>query len=113
MKIEDYSFGEIEINGKKFTEDVIIFPGRVESEWWRKKGHELNPRDIDDILDFGPDVLVVGKGSSGKMDVSENVKDLLDEDDIELISEKTDGAVETYNDLRGEKTVVAALHLTC
>ncbi|MFB6088347.1 MAG: Mth938-like domain-containing protein [Candidatus Aenigmatarchaeota archaeon] len=113
MKIEDYSFGKIEINGRKFTEDVIIFPDRVESEWWRKNGHELNPRDIGEILEYGPDVLVVGTGTSGRMKVLNDVESLLKEHGIDLIKEKTDKAVESYNELRGKKKVVAALHLTC
>ncbi|MFB6076347.1 MAG: Mth938-like domain-containing protein [Candidatus Aenigmatarchaeota archaeon] len=113
MKIEDYSFGKIEINGKKFTEDVIIYPDRLESEWWRKKGHELNPRDISEILEYGPDVLVVGTGSSERMKVPENIEKLLKEHDIELVKEKTSKAIESYNELRGKRKVVAALHLTC
>ncbi len=36
MKISDYSFGNITINGETYTKDVIIYPDRIFSLWWRK-----------------------------------------------------------------------------
>ena len=41
MRIDRYAFGNIVIDGKAYTKDVIIFPDRVYSPWWRKDGHFL------------------------------------------------------------------------
>ena len=46
--IDSYHFGQIMINGEKYSSDVIIFPDRVQGEWWRKKGHELGLEDISE-----------------------------------------------------------------
>jgi hypothetical protein len=33
-KIESYHFGEIVIDGRRYSSDVIIYPDRVEGQWW-------------------------------------------------------------------------------
>ena len=44
--IDSYSFGEIVINGKRYTSDVIIFSDSVDDNWWRKSGHLLHKDDL-------------------------------------------------------------------
>ncbi len=53
MKIEHYSFGTITIDGKSYTSDVIIYPERVDSSWWRKQGHSLHIVDLKDVIPAG------------------------------------------------------------
>ncbi len=50
MNIEHYSFGKIIINGKTYTSDVIIYPEKVDSSWWRKQGHSLYIDDLKDVI---------------------------------------------------------------
>lgn len=111
--IESYSFGEIIIDGQRFTNDVIIFPNRVMGNWWRDEGHSLQPQDIDEIVEEGPEVLVVGTGASGLMSVPEETRDYVESKGIELIVEDTESACKTFNDLEDSREAVAALHLTC
>ena len=35
-KVESCSFGEIVIDGKHYSNDVIIYPTRVDDHWWRR-----------------------------------------------------------------------------
>jgi len=112
-KIERYTFGEIVIDGKHYSNDVIIYPTRVNSHWWREEGHSLAPEDIWDVLQAPPDVLVIGQGSAAQMDVPYGTRHKLHEAGIEVIAEPTERACKTYNRLRARKRVVAALHLTC
>jgi hypothetical protein len=42
-KIESYRFGEIVIDGRRYSNDVIIYPDRVDGKWWREEGHSLVP----------------------------------------------------------------------
>jgi hypothetical protein len=49
-EIEKYSFGKMVINGKTYTQDLIIYPDSIEDSWWRKKGHSLVPEDIPRVL---------------------------------------------------------------
>lgn len=112
MNIDSYSFGRIVIDGKLYTQDVIVFSDRVFSPWWRKEGHYLHKKDLVEILEPKPAILIIGKGYSGVMKVPDNLIDELKDMEIKVIAEKTTEAVKRFNELKGEK-VVAALHLTC
>lgn len=111
--IESYSFGEIEIDGKKYTNDVIIFPNHVKGNWWRKEGHRLNPEDIEDVIEASPDTLIVGTGANGRMTVPDETRNYIESEDIDLIVERSRGAVKKFNEIAGEMDTVAAIHLTC
>lgn len=111
--IDSYSFGSITVNGSRYTSDVIIYPDRVESSWWRKEGHNLCMEDLQEVLQYRPEVLVIGKGKPGLMAVGADLIKQLARLGIEAHAAPTSKAVKLYNRLRGEKKVVAALHLTC
>lgn len=111
--IESYEFGRVVIDGRAYTSDVIIFPNRVKSGWWRREGHKLHVEDIEEAIKERPEALVVGTGYSGLMEIPRQTADHLRLKGIELIAENTGKAVETYNRLSKSKRVIAALHLTC
>lgn len=110
--IEAYSFGRITIDGKQYTNDVIIFPERLESSWWRKEGHRLQLVDLEDVFAENPKTLVVGTGHDGVMKVDDEVRSFCSEKGIELIELRTAEAVKKYNELAGPG-VIGAFHLTC
>jgi len=112
-QIESYRFGRIVIDGESYDQDVIVLPDQVIGGWWRKEGHALHPDDLEAVFEARPEVLVVGKGASGRMQVTEEARQALQEASIELVALSTEKAVETYNNVRKERTVAAALHLTC
>ena len=114
MEIEAYKFGYIRINGVEYDRDVIIFPDRVSAGWWRKEGHRLSTDDLTEVLEYGPEVLVVGTGAHGVMKVPQAVAEKLEARGIEVRVTKTGEAVEAFNELiaAGRRTV-AVLHLTC
>ena len=113
MKVEHYSFGKITIDGKTYTSDVIIYPGRVDSSWWRKEGHNLQVVDLSDVINAKPEILIVGTGSSGLMKVPKETLSHLESKGIEVYIALTEKTVELFNKLRKDKIVIAALHLTC
>lgn len=113
MKIDYYSFGRITIDGKDYSSDVIIYPDRVDSSWWRKEGHRLDIEDLKDILESKPEVLIVGTGDYGTMVVPGETEEFLKRKGIKLIALMTKDATETFNKLSGSGKVIAALHLTC
>ncbi|NTW59702.1 MAG: hypothetical protein HGB21_03775 [Nitrospirae bacterium] len=113
MKIDSYSFGRIVIDGKTFTSDVIIYPGRVDASWWRKEGHLLQLADLSEPLQAKPHVLVIGTGYAGVMRVPRETIDRIAGLGIEVTVERTSKAVGLYNELEGRRTVIAALHITC
>ena len=111
--IDSYRFGQVVVNGERYTSDVIIFPDRVRSDWFRKAGHQLRLEEIAEIMTENPEVLVVGTGASGLMTVLAEVEKALETQGIELIAETTDKACHTYNQLCQSRRAVAALHITC
>lgn len=112
-KIESYGFGHITIDGKSHSQDVIILPDRVIGNWWRNEGHSLGPNDLDAVFEVKPDVLIVGQGAYGRMDVPAGTREAIQAAGIEVIVQKTAQAYQTYNQMREKRKVAAALHLTC
>ncbi|MFC1932941.1 MTH938/NDUFAF3 family protein [Chloroflexota bacterium] len=72
--IDSYRFGEIVINGKSYSSDIVISPDRVRDNWCRKTGHELCLEDIAEVIAGNPEVLVVGTGASGLVKVLPEVE---------------------------------------
>jgi len=113
MIIDSYGFGSITVDGKTCCSDVTIFPDRIDSDWRRKSGHLMSEEDIVEILEYGPEMLIIGTGKSGLMKVDSKVVERLDSLGIEYIIKKTDDAVMEYNKLEEKDKVVCAFHLTC
>ena len=111
--IDSYSFGNITIDNQKFTKDLIIYPDYINSNWRRKTGHLLTEDDIAEILDYEPEILIIGTGSRGLMKVDEILKAKLKALKIEFIIKKTSEAVNEYNEIYKDNKVVCAIHLTC
>ena len=114
MKIDHYKFGEIVIDGQAYNRDLLILADRVAAGWWREEGHKLALADLDEVLADPPQVLVVGTGRYGRMSVPPETQQALAARDVELVTQPTKAACQTYNDLASAgRRVVAALHLTC
>jgi len=95
-------------------EDLIVFPDKIRSTWWRKQGHSLAVEDLQDVLEFKPEVLVVGKGASGLMEIPAPTQNALQDEGIEVIAQNTSQACNTFNEqIEAGKKVVGAFHLTC
>ena len=121
MRIDSYSFGIMKVGGTEYRGDLIVFasrgagaPDRVKSGWWRTEGHILAIEDLDDVLAFKPEVLVIGKGASAMMEVPASIVKTLQQEGIEVIAENTGQAWRIFNEQAEKgKKVVGAFHLTC
>jgi len=114
MDISGYRFGKIDIGGRTYASDVIITPERVIEGWWRQQGHALAVADLDNVVAARPDVLVIGTGYFGRMSVSQEARQYLEAQGIQVHDARTGEAVHDFNRRqRGPGRVVAALHLTC
>ncbi len=111
--IDAYAFGTVTVDGRTYSSDVIIYPDHVDPSWWRKEGHNLSLEDLEGVLHYDPEVLVIGQGKPGLMNVSRQLVERIREQGIEVIMAPTAEAVRRYNELAGQKKVVATLHLTC
>ncbi len=111
--VDSYSFGRMVISGNIYTSDLIIFPNRINSSWWRKTGHHLCLEDLQDIFREDFDVLIVGTGYMGLMKVDDEVIQHSKCAGFDLIIDKTNMAVDKYNKIFNQKKTIAAFHLTC
>lgn len=121
--IDSYEFGRICVNGEVYKEDIIIFsvkggsasgrPDYVKSNWRRKQGHHLCIEDIEDVISAKPDVLIIGTGTYGRVQVSADLKEYIEQQEIEVIVRRTEQAVALFNNRSKAEKAVAALHLTC
>jgi hypothetical protein len=113
VKIEQYGFGRIVIDGQAYRADLIVLPDRVIEDWWRMEGHRLNPEDLDDVFEARPDCLVVGTGAMGMMKVPDETAAAIEARGIRLVVHRTAKAVKSFDKLRETGRVVGAFHLTC
>ena len=109
--IKNYRFGSITLENETFYEDIILLGKSVIPNWWRKIGHSLSIEDLKYVLDYAPELLIIGTGNSGLMSVPlELTKNL----NFEVISLPTPDAVKKYNhEIKGNKKIAGAFHLTC
>jgi hypothetical protein len=114
LLVEAYSFGSIRVRGRTYDGDVVL-AGDTISRWWREEGHLVSPADIAPILATGAQVLVIGTGHSGGMEVSAEAAALCGEKGVELIVRPTAQATRRYNELllEAKRRVAGAFHVTC
>jgi len=112
--IESYKFGQISINGKNYSSDLIIFEDYIYDSWWRKEGHNICIDDIKEIIDKKPDVLIIGTGYFGLMKVPQKlIKNIKSSGIKQVIVKKSGEACNEYNKLYKTNKIIAAFHLTC
>lgn len=110
--IAPYEFGRITIDGIDYDSDVIVYPDRVDARWWRKEGHRLCVDDLKGILGEQPETLVVGSGYLGRMIIDPAVSEVLKQEGITLVAQKTADACTAFNRLKESQKVIGAFHLT-
>ena len=117
MKARWIAFGEIEIEGKRYTHDIVIDEGAVSkrvkkaSKAYRDRfGH--TPLSEKETIPWGGMRLIVGTGVSGSMPIMPDVRKDAERRGIELVAVPTREALRMVGDLEA-KDVRAILHVTC
>lgn len=110
--IDSYAFGRMVVDGKEYRRDLKLLPSGIKPDWWRKEGHVLHLADMEDALEGKPEVIIVGTGHDGCMEVDRSVAERCRESGIKLIALRTADAVEEFN-RRSGPGVIGLFHLTC
>lgn len=113
MHIDAYEFGMIVINGQTYHQDLLLWPGQIKADWWRRQSHLLQVEDVAEALAAHPEVLVVGAGQPGRMAVDPALAAYLKANGIDLVVKPTREACQAINALSATRRLAAALHLTC
>jgi hypothetical protein len=111
------SFGEVEIDGRRFEHDVVIEDGRVRR---RKKGpskphraeYGHTPLTAEERIPWSAEKLIVGTGASGQLPIAPDFYAEAKRRHVEVIARPTAEACELLE--RADPDAVAAvLHVTC
>jgi hypothetical protein len=117
MKARWISFGEVKIEGRRYTSDVVIDGGRVMKR--RKKpskryrdeyGH--TPLSADEAIPWGGSRLIVGTGESGSLPIMPAVFAEADRRGIKVVAARTQKALLMLADADA-RDVYAVIHVTC
>ncbi|MHC4424064.1 MAG: MTH938/NDUFAF3 family protein [Planctomycetota bacterium] len=112
--IDKFSFGTITVDSQIYNNDIKIIKGKVVPDWWRTSGHTVDLDDVQDILQAGPDIVVIGKGDPGHMRITDTLKEYTAAHGIKLIVENTSEASKTFNHLcREGRNVAGGFHVGC
>lgn len=77
--------------------------------WKHTKTHQI----MEHVLKENPEVVVIGKGTSGMASLSDDSKALLEERGIEIIEADTPEIRDKFNEISKTKRVAAIIHVTC
>ena len=114
MRVDEYEFGRIVIDGRRYESDLIVSGGRIRK---RKKGgsrklrsrYGHTPLSEHEELPWECRTMVVGTGFHGAMPVTEGVMAEAERRGVSLLELPTTQALQHLND---ENTSLV-LHLTC
>ncbi len=111
--IDAYQFGRVVVDGVAYTKDIIIFPDRVQENWWREEGHSLTIGDLETVFIAKPSLLIIGLGASSRMHIPEATLAAIRKFGIQVTAIPTREACAIYNEAKDRERVIASLHLTC
>ena len=114
LRIDNCSFGSLVINGKTYTDDLVIYPdGEIMGPWRRKRGHQLSIDDMRELIDAAPEIIIAGTGVSGGVMPDKDLEKELSKLAIKFIAASNQKAIQIFNDLEPDNRVGACFHLTC
>ncbi len=116
MRIEHFSFGSIEIDGRTYDHDVVIEGGRVRK---RRKGPSKRHQDAfghtplsaEEEIPWSCTRLVIGTGAAAALPVMETVQAEARRRDVELVMVPTKRAIELLAEDADDTNAI--LHVTC
>ncbi len=113
-EFQEASFGKIVFNNKEWNEDLEIRTnGKAKERGYRPENHLIETKETNRHIDDNTELLIVGTGQYGKLEVSEDSKKLLEGKEINLLTAKSPKAIQLYNDQEDKSVVTAVIHSTC
>jgi hypothetical protein len=117
MKCRLVSFGQIEIDGRRFDHDVVIMKGRIRR---RKKGpskryraeYGHTPLSPDETIPWSAPLLIVGTGANGQLPITKDLYREATDRGVEVVARPTTEACDLLA-TADPKAVAAILHVTC
>ncbi len=116
-RITNLSWGRLEIEGGQTFKDAKLFPGGGRGWDWRETGTShvpgVQPADVNELLEHGVSVVVVGRGMHERLNVTQETVQMLEDAEIAVHILRTEEAVRRYTELRETEKVGGLFHSTC
>lgn len=98
--IEEYRSGTITIDGQSYKTDIETdWTGEIFG-WDRKVANLIEADDVKLALIKQPETIIIGTGYDGAVEITDEAKALIVGNGVELIVDKTEDAVKTFNILK-------------
>ncbi len=117
MKAKVIGFGEVEVDGERFTRDIVIDGGRIRrrdkgpsKELRGRFGH--TPLSAAEDIPWGGRTLIVGTGVDGALPIADDVIAEARRRGVEIEAIPTPEACRRLAELKRSE-VYAVLHVTC
>jgi len=112
------SFGKIEVDKKSCDYDVYLrVSGKVKkrdktlARQLYDSSHTVGPEELEKVCQGGPEVLFVGSGASGQIEVNQAARQFLQQRRIRCEVLPTPEAIKAYN--KSTQRRAALIHVTC
>lgn len=117
-RIAGVASGRLSVDGREAPyKDAKLWPGGSREWDWNETGTRhapgVQPADLEELLENGAEVVIVGRGMEGALGVAEETVRALAATGVELVAARTEEAVRRYNDLRESRPVGGVFHTTC
>jgi len=108
----------LDVEGLGELRDAKLWPGGGREWDWTETGTQhhpgIQPGDVYELLEHGPDVIVLSRGRELRLETMSETLHELEERGIRVVWQETGDAIDAYNELAAEGARVAALlHSTC
>ena len=111
--INHFSFSKMVVDGKEFTDmDVAIFPDGNVGVWQIRQVHVVTAVDIEMMIGADTRVLIIGTGTSGVSEVTEEAIAFIKAKGVDVHVLETPEAVELFNSLK-KVGMTAVFHTGC
>lgn len=117
--INGTEFGHITINGQKYGQVLIVGEQILERDYDRLNrlfgtSHQIGDWEVEKLLEQNPEIIIIGTGQSGMLNVDQNFCDKTKNSGVEIITNITPKAIKIYNEkVKEGRRVNALIHTTC
>lgn len=116
-RIKGLEWGRVHTAVGKFR-DVKMWPGGARGWDWNETGTHhspgVQPADLRELVENGATIVIVGRGQNERLEMTDEAREWLESQGIQLEVLESSRAVDRYNTLSADGVAIGALiHSTC
>lgn len=99
--IQSYSDQQVIINDQTYSSSIIVCQQSIDANWQREHIHSLNEDDVERILQYNPEIVIIGHQHPGQFP-QDHIRFLFFEKNVGLECMDIGAACRTFNVLLSE-----------